>query len=88
MPNSLEDEIRQLAEQVAAGPDEVADLGAEVAAVYRRERQDALDQAGISAFLSGAEEIDEQHPALVAVREKLRDRLKSLLAWARESGRT
>jgi hypothetical protein len=87
MPDSLEDEIRQLAERVAASPDDVADLGAEIAAVYRRERQEAFDRAGISAFLHGIEEIDEQHPALVAVRERLRDRLKSLLEWAKETGR-
>jgi len=34
----IEDELRELAEQVAAGPDDVADMGADAAAVYRRER--------------------------------------------------
>jgi uncharacterized membrane protein YccC len=85
--NPLHDELRQLAEQIAAGRDDVADLGAEVAAVYRQERQAALDQVGISAFLRGQEEIDENDPRLVAVRERLRDRLRSLLAWARQTGR-
>jgi hypothetical protein len=32
-------------------------------------------------------EIDENDPRLVAVREKLRDRLKELLEWARETKR-
>jgi hypothetical protein len=76
-----------MAEQIAAGPGNVADLGAEIAAWCRRHRQNALDLAGISAFLADGEEIDESHPMLVAGRTALRDRLKNLLAWARETGR-
>ena len=35
----------------------------------------------------GSEQIDESNPRLVAVRQRLRDRLKVLLDWARETGR-
>jgi hypothetical protein len=82
-PDPLHEEIRCLAEQVANGPDVVADLGAEIAAWYRKHRQQALDLAGISVFLAGGEEIDESHPFLVDGRRQLRDRLKNLLEWAR-----
>jgi hypothetical protein len=59
----LIEELNDLARQVADCPDEtVADLGAYIAAWYRRER-------------------------LVAGRERMRDRLRALLAWARENGR-
>lgn len=57
-PDLLHDEIRTLAEQVAAGPAAVADL----APRYRRVRQQALDRAGLAVFLAGAEVIDENHP--------------------------
>lgn len=83
----LEDEIRDLVDQVAQGPDVVADLGTEIAAWYRKHHQQALDLAGISVFLAGGEEIDESHPFLIDGRRQLRDRLKNLLAWARATGR-
>jgi hypothetical protein len=83
----LPDDVRELAELVAAAPDDVADLGAEIAAWYRRQRQEALDRVGIAAFLSGADVIDENHPSLAGLRVQLRDRLRNLLAWARDSGR-
>jgi hypothetical protein len=39
-------------------------------------------------MLAGHEsEIDEQHSRLVAPRVDLRDRLRNLLTWARETGR-
>jgi hypothetical protein len=83
----IQDEIREIAEQIAAGPGDVADLGAEITAWYRRHRQNALDLAGISAFLADGEEIDESHPFLVDGRRQLRDRSRKLLTWARETGR-
>jgi hypothetical protein len=87
--NPLHDEIRQLAEQVAAidNPD-VIDSAASIAAWYRRERFVTLGLAAVDSMVTdGPEEIDENDPRLVAVRERLRDRLRGLLAWAGETGR-
>lgn len=42
---------------------------------------------GAADTMLGGPEIDEADPRLVGVRERLRDRLKGLLAWARETGR-
>lgn len=86
---SLDEEIRQLAEQVAAIDNEdVIDSAASIAAWYRRERLVALGLAAVDSMVTaGPEEIDEQDPRLVAVRERLRERLRALLAWARETGR-
>ena len=82
------DELRELAEAIASGPDDVADFGADAAALYRRERLVALGLLGLAAMIDDDERaIDEQHPLLVAVRERLRDRLRELLAWARATGR-
>jgi hypothetical protein len=82
-------EIRQLAEQVAAIDDaDVIDSAASIAAWYRRERFVALGLAAVDSMVSdGPEEIDETDPRLQAVRERLRDRLRALLTWARETGR-
>jgi hypothetical protein len=82
------DELRRLAEQVASGPDDVAEFAADVAQIYRRERMVILGLAAVDAMVRGDErEIDESDPRLVAVRERLRDRLKVLLVWARDTGR-
>ena len=85
----LNDEIRELAEQVAASTDEdVLDSGASIAAWYRRERLIALGLAAVDSMVSGGpEEIDENDSRLVAVRERLRDRLRELLEWARKAGK-
>jgi len=40
-----------------------------------------------SMVQGGPEEVNEDDPRLVAVRERMRDRLRALLAWARENGR-
>lgn len=91
--SKLHDEIRDLAEQVAGGPDEVADLGADVAAWYRRERLAALGLAAVDSMLEPGAPlqaklvIDENDPRLDAVRLRLRDRLRGVVAWARETGR-
>ena len=88
MPERPIDELRELAEAIASGPDDVADFGADAAALYRRERFVALGLLGVTAMIDHDERaIDEQHPRLVAVRERLRDRLRELLAWARATGR-
>src|SRR4051794_9527866 len=77
---SLTDEIHDLAEQVAGAPDIVADLGAEIAHQYLRRRAVILGKLNVDALVAGDERaIDEQHPQLVALREDLRDRLRSLL---------
>ena len=70
-------------------PDEdVLDSGESIAAWYRRERLVALGLAAVdSMVIDGPEEIDENDPRLVAVREHLRDSLRELLNWARQTGR-
>jgi hypothetical protein len=85
----LHEEIRCLAEQVAAIDNEdVIDSAASIAAWYRRERLVTLGLAAVDSMVTdGPEEIDENDPRLVAVRQRLRDRLMTLLAWARETGR-
>jgi hypothetical protein len=53
----------------------------------------ALGMAAVDSMLEPGSpaqaevEIDEQDPRLLSCRERLRDRLKSLLAWARQTGR-
>ena len=90
----LHDEIRQLAEQVAAIEDEdVIDSAASIAAWYRRERFVVLGLQAVDSMVQpGAPEqaevvADEADPRLQAVTIRLRDRLKGLLEWARETGR-
>ena len=84
----IEDELRDLAEQLVAGPDDVAEFAAIHAQTYKRERAIILGMLQIDAMVADdGREIDEQHPHLVAVRARFRDRLKSLLQWARETGR-
>jgi hypothetical protein len=55
-------EVRDLADQLAAGPDEVADLAADAARLYRREREIALGLAGVDAMLRGEEEETREAP--------------------------
>jgi hypothetical protein len=93
-PDPLHDEIRQLAQQIAAIENEdVIDSAAGIAAWYRRERFVVLGLQAVDSMVHpGAPEqaeveIDEADPRLEAIRVRLRDRLKGLLAWARESGR-
>jgi hypothetical protein len=84
----IEDEIRTLAERIAAGPDEVADLAADAVQLYRRERMIVLGLIGVDAMVSGDDrEVAEIDPRLRAPRERLRDRLRALLAWGKEPGR-
>ena len=46
------------------------------------------DRELVTAMLAGDEQpIDEQHLSLVALRVELRDRLRGLVAWARQTGR-
>jgi hypothetical protein len=90
----LHDEIRQLAEQVAAidNPD-VIDSAASIAAWYRRERFAVLGLIAVDSMVDSyapaqAEvPIDENDPRLQSVRIRLKDRLAALLKWARETGR-
>ena len=59
----IDDELRELAEVIASGPDDVADFGADTAALYRRERLMALGVLGVTAMVHDEERvIDEQHP--------------------------
>ena len=83
----LLEEIRGLAQQLATTDDEdVRDAADLICRDYRRERLVALGLAAVDALVSdGSEEIDEDDPGLVALRERLRDRLKSLLAWVRQT---
>jgi hypothetical protein len=84
----LDDEIRELADQLRSAPDDVLDLAADVATRYRRERLIALGLAAVDSLIQDDErEIDENDPRLVAVRERFRDRLRGLLDWARAQGR-
>ena len=85
----LHEELRELAEQVAACDDEdVIDSAASLVTLYKRERFITLGLAAVDSMVTdGPEEIDENDPRLVAVRERLRDRLKALIAWAKEAGK-
>lgn len=84
----IEDELRELAEQIVVGPDDVAEFAAIHAETYRVRRAVALGMLHVDAMVAGEDGgIDEQHPQLVALRKDLRDRLRRLLAWARETGR-
>src|SRR5262249_24348575 len=84
----IEEELRDLAQQIAAGPDKVAEFAAIHAADYRARRAVILGMLNVDAMVAGDDRpINEQHPHLVALRVQLRDRLRGLLAWARETGR-
>lgn len=91
MPESdpLLEEVLQLAEQVTAIDDEdVIDSAASIALWYRSERLVALGLAAVDSIMrNGSEEIDEDDPRLVVARQRLRDRLRGLLAWAKDTGR-
>jgi hypothetical protein len=86
-------EIRQLAAQVAAiDHPHVIDSAASIVAWYRRERLAALGLIAVDSMVApDAPEqaevvIDEGDPRLQSVCICLRDRLKGLMAWARETG--
>ncbi len=84
----IEDELRRLAEQILAGPDDVAEFAAIHADIYKEQRLIILGMLEVDAMVAGNQgEIDEQHPCLVALRGQFRDRLRRLLAWARDTGR-
>ncbi len=89
--NPLHDELRELAEVLAASEDpDVIDSREQYAVMYRQERQAAVTLAAIRSMTSGAvyEVVDlDSDPAVVACVERLRDRLRALLAWAKETGR-
>lgn len=94
MSEELHEEIRQLAEQVAAIENEdVIDSAASIAAWYRRETFVALGLAAVDSMTQpdapayAEVTLDEAGPRLEAVRVRLRDRLKALLAWAKDTGR-
>jgi len=53
----LEDEIRELAEQLAAAPDVVADLAADAATLYRRERMLVLGMAAVDAMVQNGPQV-------------------------------
>jgi hypothetical protein len=82
----IEDEIYALAVQLVEGDDTVADLAKTAGDLYAKEKAFALGIAGVNAMIHGGE-VTADHPRLVACRERFRDRLKSLLRWARENGR-
>lgn len=85
---AIEAEIRALAEQIAAGPDDVAEFAAIHAETYREQRALLRGMLHVDAMVTGDEgDIDEQHPSLVALRVRLRNRLRGLLRWAQETGR-
>lgn len=86
--SELHEELRTLAEQIAACEDDaVAEFAADAADRYRAERLIVLGMHGVDAMVSGGPEIPEDDPRLEAVRVRLRDRLRAILAWARGSGR-
>ena len=77
------EELKSLAEQIASGPPDVVAAGEEIAALYRKERMAVTGLAGINSMVSGR----GQDPNLDGPRERMRDRMKTLLAWAKETGR-
>jgi hypothetical protein len=89
-PEPPDNELFRLAKEIAAIDDEdVIDSAASIAAWYRRESFVALGLAAVDAMAQGGtEEIDESDPRLEAVRLRLRDWLRGLLDWAKETGRS
>ena len=56
-------DIKELAEQLAGGPEDLADLMADAARLYRRDRFVALGLIAVDSMVTdGPEEIDEQNP--------------------------
>ena len=77
----IEEELRDMAEQIIASTDDVAEFAAIHAETYRVRRAVAIGMLQVDAMVAGDDRgIDEQHPQLVALREYLRDRLRGLLA--------
>ena len=84
----LHDELRTLAEQIAACEDDaVAEFAADAADRYRAERLIVLGLHGVDAMVGGGPEIAEDDPRLEAVRVRLRDRLRALVEWGKKTGR-
>lgn len=66
----------------------MAEFAAIHAETYREQGTLMRGMLSVDAMVAGDEgEIDERHPSLVALRDQLRDRLRRLLGWARETGR-
>jgi hypothetical protein len=84
---ALEQEIIALVRQVESAPEEVADLAADIAEQWRHQHDALWGLLNVNAMVEGTGEVDLQHPSLVALRMDVRDRLRNLLRWARESGR-
>ena len=83
---TLEDDVRDLVRQLEAAPDEVAELAADAANIYRRERIVLTGMEAVDSMVEGRE-VNENDPRLEAARRRFLDRLKALLTWARETGR-
>ncbi|MCI0457791.1 MAG: hypothetical protein L0Z62_12555 [Gemmataceae bacterium] len=85
----LLDELRDLARRLASTDDEdVRDSADIICRDYRRERLVAVGLAAVESMVNdGPDEVDEDDPLLEAVRVRLRDRLRALLLWAKETGR-
>lgn len=80
----IEDELRDLAKQIVAGPDDMAEFAAEIAHLYRERRAVVLGMLAVDAMVArDGRATDEQHLLFVALRADYRDRLRRLLAWAR-----
>jgi hypothetical protein len=85
--SDLHDELRDLALQlVACENEDVTDARLAIVKLYERERMVALGILAVQA-MTGGPEVDEMHPMLEACRERMCDRLRGLLAWARTTGR-
>lgn len=84
--NPLHDEARELAERIAACPDDtVGEIGALIGEQYVARRDVLWALLNINA--AEGEVIDWSHPQLVALHEDLRDRLRGLVEWAEGEGR-
>lgn len=82
----LNEELKALAEQLADAPDEVLSLVEDAVRLYRREKFVALGLMAVRSIAEDEEDVrhvdvDEDHPQIVAARERLRDRLKGILEW-------
>jgi hypothetical protein len=80
-------EISDLCQQLATITDQdVADSAAVIAGLYRRERSAIMGLAAVDAMVTGGPNASAENDArLVRVQERLRDRLQTLLAWARKT---
>ncbi|MBY0232269.1 MAG: hypothetical protein K2W96_23565 [Gemmataceae bacterium] len=77
------DELRQLAERIAAIEDEdVIDFADVIARLYRAERMVATGLLACDGVEGG-----ENHPMLAACGGRLRARMVALLEWSAKTGR-